>query len=78
MNKLAFVGGVSLSALSLLIFSIPLINTWLCSNVPPTSACIVVQPAWPALLIMPIGLVLVGYSFRSHPTKVNKANPPTY
>ncbi len=63
LNRLMYVSGVIISALSVFIFSIPRINTWLCSEFQ--NACISgVPPIWPSLLLLPVGFVLIGYSFR--------------
>ncbi|HEV2120467.1 MAG TPA: hypothetical protein VGS11_10255 [Candidatus Bathyarchaeia archaeon] len=67
MDRLLFAAGVILAALSLFIFMIPLVNAWRCANtfIPYGSSCIgPPSPIWPSLLIMPVGLAMVGYSFR--------------
>ncbi|MDA4127646.1 MAG: hypothetical protein OK452_10690 [Thaumarchaeota archaeon] len=77
MDRLLFLAGVILTALSLFIFAIPLINAWRCANAAISygAACIVaLPPIWPSLLIMPVGLVMVGYSFRKTPARTERSS----
>ncbi|MDA4127188.1 MAG: hypothetical protein OK452_08330 [Thaumarchaeota archaeon] len=79
MDRLLFLAGVIITSLSLFIFAIPLINAWRCANanafIPYGTACIVaLPPIWPSLLIMPVGLVMVGYSFRKTPVRTRRSS----
>ena len=67
MDKLLLAGGIVVSMVSLILYSVSYITLWEClSN--RYSLCVISHPTWP-LLIMPIGLALVALSFLKLPTK---------
>ncbi len=61
MDKLLLAGGIVVSAVSLILYSVSYITLWECLS-HRYSLCVTFHPTWP-LLIMPIGLALVALSF---------------
>lgn len=68
MNRVGFGAGLGVVLIGSALWFLPLYSYWQCvSN--PIHVCVALHPFYWGLVVVAIGLVLAGYSFRSHPRR---------